>query len=122
MNLTSSLGAGPTENGQQNSTGNTTVTPLSQNHTEIIEFSGSAGTRNVSVATTDLLPGAQITIVAKFVTGAANGIIVNVKNSNGTALFSFDREGDEANAVFRIRAKGWGGLEPIEQVIPAFPA
>lgn len=116
----SSLPTGPTGFGQKNSTGDTTVTPTSQIHTETIEFSGSGTTRNVNIITTGLDAGARINILAVWVTGASNGMTVAIKNASGTPLMSFTRDGDEPNALFKIESTGFGGLRAIEQTVPAF--
>lgn len=114
-----SLPAGPSGNGQKSSTGDLTVTPTSQLHTETIEFSGGATQRVVTIATTGLDVGARINILAIF-DGATNGISVVVKNSNGTQLTSFTKAGDEPNALFKIESTGYGGLRMVESTIPAF--
>jgi hypothetical protein len=114
------LPSGPSENAQANATGDSTVTPLSQLHTEKIVFTGSAGTRNVIIGTTGLAGGARIDIQAAF--DCDNGVRVIIKNVNGTVLFDFTRNGDETSAFFKAKGRGWGGLEAVEQTIPAFPA
>lgn len=114
---------GPTRNAQTNSTGDSTVTPASQIHTERITFSGTAGTRNVVIASPDgLAAGARIDVIALF-TGD-NGIRVKIYalSTSGTLLFDFSRDGDEANALFTVYANGSGGFDRKEQVIPAFPS
>ena len=114
---------GPTRNAQTNSTGDSTVTPASQIHTERITFSGTAGTRNVVIASPDgLVAGARIDVIALF-TGD-NGIRVKIYalTTSGTLLFDFSRDGDEANALFTVYANGSGGFDRKEQVIPAFPS
>ena len=113
-----SLSAGPTGNGQTNSTGNTTVTPASQLHTESITFTGSASTRNVIIETTGLDCGARINVLCHF--SCSDGTVIVLKNTNGTILNTFTKSGAEPNALFKVESTGWGGLKMNEATIPAF--
>jgi hypothetical protein len=120
---TAEMDIGPTRTAQTNASGDSTVTPASQIHTDRITFSGSAGTRNVVIASpSGLSAGARIDILALF-TGD-NGIRVKIYalSTAGTLLFDFTRDGDEANALFTVYANGSGGFDRKEQTIPAFPS
>jgi hypothetical protein len=113
-----SLPAGPSGNGQTNSTGNSTVTPSSQLHTESITFTGSAGTRNIIIETTGLDAGARINIMCHF--DCDDGVALVLKNVNGTQLNSFTKSGSEPNALFKVESTGYGGLKMVEATIPAY--
>lgn len=115
------LPAGPTSGSQTNTTGTTTVTPLSQNHTETVTFTGGATARVVSIDPTGLIGGGRITIVSLWPAATTDGIGLTIQNANGNQLFTFTRSGGERNASFVINARGWGGLEAVEQVIPSYP-
>lgn len=115
------LGVGPTRHAQSSSAaGNVTVTPLSQLHTEVVTFTGSANTRNLVVGRTGMQNGAQIDLVCLF-DGVADGVVINVYDTatTGTLLNTFTKAGGEANALFRLVATG-SALENTETVIPAF--
>lgn len=115
------LGVGPTRHAQASSAaGTVTVTPLSQLHTEVVTFTGSANTRNVVVGRVGLQNGAQIDLVCIF-DGVADGVVINVYDTatTGTLLNTFTKAGGEANALFRLVATG-SALENTETLIPAF--
>lgn len=118
------MDTGPTRNAQNNTAGNVTVTPTSQIHTERITVTGSAGTRNVSVAyPTGLVAGARIDLVF-LLAGAANATRLKIYavSTSGTLLFDWTRNGSEQNAEFILYANGSGGFDTKEQTIPAFTA
>lgn len=117
----STLPDGPTESEHANASGDTAVSPASQLHTAIVTFSGGATARTVSVDASQLSVGALVDVVAVWAAGAANGMAVTIRNANGTQLFTFSRDGDEANALFSLRCSSTGGLRAIQQVIPAYP-
>lgn len=114
-----SLPAGPTSDPYANSTGDTTITPTSQNYTADVTFSGSARTSNLSIATTGLDSGATIRVLCIF--GAtAEPLVVNLKNSNGTLMFTFTKSGSENAALFVVESTGNGGLRQMSALIPAY--
>ncbi len=122
-NLITLMETGPTRNAQANSSGDVTVTPLSQIHTERITVTGSAGTRNIVVLSpSGLVAGARIDLVF-ILSGATNGTRLKIYalSTAGTLLFDFSRDGDEANAEFILYSNGAGGFDRKEQTIPAFP-
>lgn len=117
------MDTGPTRNAQANTSGDVTVTPTSQIHTERITVTGASGTRNIVVASpTGLVAGARIDLVF-ILSGATNGTRLKIYalSTSGTLLFDFTRDGDEANAEFILYANGTGGFDRKEQTIPAFP-
>lgn len=118
------MDTGPTRNAQANSSGDVSVVPTSQIHTERITVTGSAGTRNIVITSpTGIVAGARIDLVF-ILDGAANATRLKIYalSTSGTLLFDFTRNGDEPNAEFIVYANGSGGFDRKEQVIPAFPA
>ena len=113
------LPSGPSANLQVNDSGDLTVTPSSQLHTEEIRFTGSARTTNITIGTDGLNSGGRIEILCDF-TAVANSLILNLINSNGTTLFSFTKAGSEANGLFLIESTGYGGLKFKGAVVPAY--
>ncbi len=122
-NAVTLMETGPTRNAQANSSGDVTVTPLSQIHTERITVTGASGTRNIVVLSpSGIVAGARIDLVF-ILSGATNGTRLKIYalSTSGTLLFDFTRDGDEANAEFILYANGAGGFDRKEQTIPAFP-
>lgn len=78
---------------QTNGSGNSTVTPLSQNDTQIVTLAGSASTRKIILGTIGVVAGAQIKVI--FNIPATAGIVVDVVSSilSGTAVQSFTTTG-----------------------------
>ena len=114
-----SLPAGPTGDGYTNSTGDTTITPTSQNYMADVTFTGLARTSNLIIGTPGLDTGSRINVLCIF-DGVADSLVLNIKNVNGTNLFTFTKAGGEANGLFVIEGRGWGGLRPVSATVPAF--
>lgn len=113
-----------TFNAQANSTGDSTATAgvLSIIHTEVITFSGSAGTRIVALAIpTGLSAGARL--VVRSVLPATAGIVVELRNATtgGTLLATFTTDGATLTAVheFYFNGTAWALLS---SAIPAAQA
>jgi hypothetical protein len=117
--MAASLPSGPSGSSQTNNAGDVTITPTSQLHTEDIVFTGAARTTNVIIQTAGLDAGARIDIVCNL-SAADDTLILNIKNANGTTLFSFAKAGGEPNGVFRVESTGYGGLRFKEAIVPAY--
>lgn len=77
---------GPTFDLQTNSTGNFTVAPASQIHSEFVTITGSAGTRNGILTATGLIAGARVTV--RLTLPATASIVINIYDQTltGTLL------------------------------------
>lgn len=102
-----------------NSTGNTTITPVRQIHTEVITVAGSARTSNFILAIASPFTGSKVTIL--FLLPAVAGITLNLRNGTvgGTLLADFTTDGAQANLSidFVFNGTAW---EPLNAIIPAF--
>lgn len=91
-------------NASTNSAGDTTVTPDGDaiDHTEIVTFSGSAGTRNVLIDASDLDEGYHV--IVRLALPATAGIVVNIYQDTaaGTLLTTVttDASGDDLCAEY----------------------
>jgi hypothetical protein len=117
---TTTLPVGPTTNAQTNASGNTTVAPTSQLHTETLTISGGASVRNILVSSAGLVAGARIDLVLLFTGANGSQVKVYANTTGGALLFDFTRAGDEANALFTIYADGNGSFKDKLATIPAF--
>lgn len=120
MQTITTLPVGPTSNAQTNASGDTTVAPTSQIHTETITISGAASVRNILVSSTNLVAGARIDLVLLFTGANGQQVKVYANTTGGTLLFDFTRAGDEANALFVLYADGLGSFKDKLATIPAF--
>jgi hypothetical protein len=115
------LSSGPTRHSQTSSiAGSVTVTPLSNIHTEVITFTGSANTRNLVVGNTGLSAGAIVDLLCVF-DGVADGVVINVYalSTSGTLLYTFTKAGGEANALFNLVASA-SSFDQVNTIIPAY--
>jgi hypothetical protein len=110
-------------NSQTNSSGNSTVTPESLLHKEYITVNGTAGTRNILVQSSGLVPGCVVEIVFEFEDPSVSGIVINVfwGSVSGPELTSFQTDGFQPNANFRCEVNSDYELVPLLLTIPAFP-
>lgn len=108
---------------QTNSSGNSTVTPESLLHKEYITVNGVAGTRNILVQSSGLVPGSVIETVFEFEDPSVADIIINVYwgSLTGPLLSTFQTDGFQPNANFRCEVDSDYQLIPLLLTIPAFP-
>ena len=115
------LTSGPTRHSTSSAiAGNIAVTPLSNIHTEVITFTGSANTRNIVVGNSGLDAGAIVDLLCIF-DGVADGVVLNIYavSLSGTLLYTFTKAGGEANALFNLVASA-SSFDQVNQVIPAY--
>ena len=107
------------ENDQTNAGGNSTIAPSTQLHTEVITFSGVAGTRNLVVGSAGLTKGARVIVLALL--PATTGIMVQLWNQTigGSALFSIVTDGYLRQACFELYYDGFN-FHPLRATVPAF--
>lgn len=117
---TTTLPVGPTTKAQTNASGDTTVAPTSQIHTETLTISGAASVRNILVSSTGLVAGARIDIITLFTGADGTRIKIYANTTGGALLFDFTKAGGEANALWVLYADGLGGFKDKLDTVPAF--
>lgn len=111
----------PSENEQTNTLGNSTITPLSNIHLEVVTIAGAgARTANLIVGQAGLTKGARVDVLLLAV-GAPAAIDVQlfVGSLVGANPFAFNTSGGATRALFKFYFDG-ALLQPLEQVSPAF--
>jgi hypothetical protein len=103
-----------------NNSGNTTVSPQSENHTERLTFTGSAGTRNILLDTSSP-PNFGDRIVVACVFPATPGILVNFYTTaiSGTPLADFTTDGSQLSGQFEFVYNSSGAFEYMRAQVPA---
>lgn len=110
----------PSFDEQNNASGNTTITPTSNLHMQLLTLSGSARTSNAIVTFAGLSPGALVTVLVD-AAGAPPGIDLEffIGSLAGANPFAFSTDGGTTRALFRFYFDG-ATLQPLEQVNPAY--
>ena len=115
------LPVGPTFELQTNSTGNFTIAPASQIHTEFVTISGSAGTRNGVMTATGLVAGARLTV--RLTLPATAAIVINLYDLSLTgtllATVTTDANGYLPTARFEFVFDGTNFKRDAE-IVPSF--
>lgn len=91
---------------QANSTGNATISPINQIHTEFIEVTGNARTSIFAVDNYATIPGARVSVV--FALPATPGITIELRDDTytGTLLASFTTDGVQPSATAQLYYDG----------------
>lgn len=102
--------------------GDVLVSPLSQLHTENLEFHGAAGTRTIRIGNLGLNTGALVELQLVFANDCANGLELIFQNVFGSVrLGTFTRAGSEPNANLQLYCpEGWGPLRVLSFSAPGF--
>jgi hypothetical protein len=105
-----------------NPSGDSCVIPISRDHLEKIVVLGTARTSNIVVDTSRLTAPAKIAILLVYAKPLVSGIILPIFNSDrsGAAVYTVTTDGVQPNALIRFIADGTGGLDLVEDSIPAF--
>ena len=102
-----------------NTTGNTTITPPRQIHTEVVTLAGFARTSNFILAIDSPITGSRISLL--FLLPATPGITLNIltESLSGALLATFTTDTNESNISieFVFNGTSWAVLNAI---IPAF--
>lgn len=103
---------------QANSSGNSSLTPTSFQHTAALTFTGAAGTRLVVLPTVGMNPGARISLLC--VLPATPGVVVDVRNGtlSGTSLSLVTTDTFVRSAAFDYYFDG-AAWQPFRHTIPA---
>lgn len=126
-NASSSLPLGPTNyvsRNEQDSDEPTdvTITPTSQQHTEVLTVSGDAGTRNVLLGNSGVVAGAVImALVYLPETSAEDEIVLNFKSvdAGNPTIFTANTTGGVTRALFKFSFDG-ANWTPLEATQPAY--
>lgn len=108
-------------NEQTLSSGNITISPSSQNHTEIVTVNGSARTSNIIVSVAGVSEGAQCQIRLNL-PNTPNIIIALISGNTGLPQIfplSIYTSGGSPNAIWRIVYDGTEWV-PVEALLPAY--
>lgn len=110
----------PSYNAQNNTAGNSTVTPASNLHTEKITIGGVARTSNIVIGQAGLSAGAHVDLLID-ATSAPVAIILQIYlgSLGGANPFAWSTSGGTTRALFRFVFDG-ANLQPIEQLNPAY--
>lgn len=110
----------PSFNAQTLNSGNTTITPESNLHTEVITITGAPRTSNVIVTQAGLSAGALVTVLL-IVNGSVPGVTLEffIGSTMGANPFSFSTDGGTTRAMFRFYFDG-AVLQPLEAINPAY--
>lgn len=108
---------------QTNTSGNSTVTPTSLIHKEILTINGSARTSIIIVTTSGLTAGCEVVLRFNFASPLVAGIVLEVRDSaaDGNLLTTITTDGYQPNACFRCEFNG-SVLLPLFLTYPASPS
>lgn len=103
-----------------NASGNLTVTPLAENHTERLTFSGSAGTRNIVLDVSEQ-PNFGDRVVVACAFPATSGIIINFYSGAvvGNALADYTTDGSQLTGEFEFVYNSSAVWEYLRSKVPA---
>jgi hypothetical protein len=113
------------EYARSNTTGNATISPINQIHTEFIELLGAARTSVFAVDGYAAVPGARCSVM--FSLPAVSGIAVEIRNSTytGTLLASLTTDGTQPSCIANLWYDGasWqmGSLSGRPRRTSSFP-
>lgn len=122
-NAASSLPIGPTNyvsfGALEQSAGDSTITPLSMQHLEVVTVIGDAGTRRVAIGANGLVDGAIVTMLVHLPATADITVAFYSIDFDESPIFTLSSNAGVNRALLRAYYHD-GEIKPLEAVYPAY--